>query len=155
MNATPPPALLELHRYCPEIRFSDIDAMGIVNNATFFTYFEESRVHFFSLLIGSQWDWNTAGVVVARHEISYRSPIRYLDEVEIFTWAQRLGGKSLDMAYEVWVSPRDHKPLLAAQASTTLVAYNHKTGRSCAIPSAWSEVMTERGIGRPALPYDN
>lgn len=100
------PVLADLHRYQPSIRFSDIDAMGIVNNAVFLTYFEESRVHFFSRLIEAKWDWNSAGVVVARHEISYRNPIRYLANVEIFTWAARLGGKSLDMAYEVWVRTR-------------------------------------------------
>ena len=151
------PELADLHRYRPAIRFSDIDAMGIVNNAVFLTYFEESRVHFFSHLIQAKWDWNSAGVVVARHEISYRNPIRYLGEVEIFTWATRLGGKSLDMAYEVWVDDQNsgRGPVLAAEATTTLVAYNHLTGKSCAVPEAWVRPLERVGLGRPQLPYDS
>lgn len=156
MKGTNTPVLAELHRYQPAIRFSDIDAMGIVNNAVFLTYFEESRVHFFSHLIQAKWDWNSAGVVVARHEISYRNPIRYLADVEIFTWAARLGGKSLDMAYEVWVHDRaaGKGPLLAAEASTTLVAYNHLTGKSCAVPEEWVRHLEQVGLGRPDLPHD-
>lgn len=151
------PELADLHRYRPAIRFSDIDAMGIVNNAVFLTYFEESRVHFFSHLIQAKWDWNSAGVVVARHEISYRNPIRYLAEVEIFTWAARLGGKSLDMAYEVWVDDQNsgRGPVLAAEATTTLVAYNHLTGKSCAVPEAWVRPLERVGLGRPQLPHDS
>ena len=151
------PELADLHWYRPAIRFSDIDAMGIVNNAVFLTYFEESRVHFFSHLIQAKWDWNSAGVVVARHEISYRNPIRYLAEVEIFTWAARLGGKSLDMAYEVWVDDQNsgRGPVLAAEASTTLGAYNHLTGKSCAVPEAWVRPLERVGLGRPALPHDS
>ena len=34
--------------YTPEIRFVDIDAAGIVNNATYFNYFEQSRLLFSS-----------------------------------------------------------------------------------------------------------
>lgn len=151
MSEAKTPALSALHISRPKIRFSDIDAMGIVNNAMFLTYFEESRVHFFSELIGTQWDWHSAGVVVARHEISYRRPILYKSEVEIITWADRLGGKSLDMAYEVWICEGGLRQTLSAEARTTLVAYDHTTGKSCAVPSAWIEPMQELGLGRPGF----
>ncbi len=154
MTQHPSPELESLHRYRPALRFSDIDAMGIVNNAVFFTYFEESRVHFFSELIRNQWDWNSAGVVVARHEISYRHPIKYHSQVEIFTWADRLGGKSLDMAYEVWIADEGRGALLAAEARSTLVAYNHLSGKSCAVPQEWVQPLQAIGLGRPRLPHD-
>ena len=40
--------------YTPEIRFVDIDAAGIVNNATYFNYFEQSRIAFFEPLLGKK-----------------------------------------------------------------------------------------------------
>ena len=38
------------HCYSPEIRFVDIDAAGIVNNATYLNYFEQSRIQFFEAM---------------------------------------------------------------------------------------------------------
>ena len=134
--------------YTPEIRFVDIDAAGIVNNATYFNYFEQSRIAFFEPLLGKKWDWNAAGMVVARHEIDYRAPILFNDDVRIVTWIEHIGTKSMTAAYEVfkhwqgtWV--------LAAQAKTVLVSYNHREGS----PAPWSEEVVEAakcfGFGRP------
>ena len=134
--------------YTPEIRFVDIDAAGIVNNATYFNYFEQSRIAFFEPLLGKKWDWNTAGMVVARHEIDYRAPILFNDEVRIVTWIEHVGTKSMTAAYEVYKRIKDSW-VLSAQAKTVLVSFNLKEGR----PAPWSEEVVEAakgfGFGRP------
>ncbi|MFN5294433.1 MAG: acyl-CoA thioesterase, partial [Flavobacteriales bacterium] len=38
---------MDLKPYRVDIRFSDIDVMGHVNNATYFTYAEQARIYFF------------------------------------------------------------------------------------------------------------
>ena len=116
--------------YTPEIRFVDIDAAGIVNNATYFNYFEQSRIAFFEPLLGKKWDWNAAGMVVARHEIDYRAPILFNDDVRIVTWIEHIGAKSMTAAYEVYKHWHGER-VLVAQAKTILVSYNHKEGRPC------------------------
>ncbi|MGB0462991.1 MAG: acyl-CoA thioesterase, partial [Flavobacteriales bacterium] len=106
--------------YTPEIRFVDIDAAGIVNNATYFNYFEQSRIAFFEPLLGKKWDWNAAGMVVARHEIDYRAPILFNDDVRIVTWIEHIGTKSMTAAYEVYKHWQGER-VLVAQAKTVLV----------------------------------
>ena len=134
--------------YIPEIRFVDIDAAGIVNNATYFNYFEQSRIAFFEPLLGKKWDWNAAGMVVARHEIDYRAPILFNDDVRIVTWIEHIGTKSMTAAYEVYKS-NQRTWVLSAQAKTVLVSYNHAEGR----PAPWSAEVVEAakgfGFGRP------
>ena len=134
--------------YSPEIRFVDIDAAGIVNNATYFNYFEQSRIAFFEPILGKKWDWNAAGMVVARHEIDYRAPILFNDDVRIVTWIEHIGTKSMTAAYEVYKHWQGTWAL-AAQAKTVLVSYNHKEGS----PAPWSEEVVEAakcfGLGRP------
>ena len=134
--------------YTPEIRFADIDAAGIVNNATYFNYFEQSRIAFFEPLLGKKWDWNAAGMVVARHEIDYRAPILFNDDVRIVTWIEHIGTKSMTAAYEVY-KPWQGERVLVAQAKTVMVSYNHKEGR----PAPWAEEVVEAakgfGFGRP------
>lgn len=134
--------------YQPEIRFVDIDAAGIVNNAVYFNYFEQSRIHFFEGIVGRKWDWNEAGMVVARHEIDYRMPILFNDEVRIITWVEKIGTKSMVAAYEIvkFIDGAWH-PL--ASARTVLVSFNHREGVSAPWSQALIEALQGFGIGRP------
>lgn len=139
--------------YTPEIRFVDIDAAGIVNNATYFNYFEQSRIHFFEPLLGKKWDWNAAGMVVARHEIDYRLPILFNDDVRIVTWVEHVGTKSMSAAYDVY-KQIGGKWELVAQAKTVLVSFDHRAGRT----SPWTNEVVEAihgfGFGRPSFSVD-
>ncbi len=129
--------------YRPEVRFADIDAMGIVNNATFLTYFEQARIQFFGELVGREWDWHAAGVVVARHAIDYRSPLRFGDCAEIRTRITAVGTKSLTVAYDV-VALEGEGEREVARAETVLVGYDHLTGKSRGIPDVWREAFAAR-----------
>lgn len=129
------------HRtYRPEIRFGDIDAAGIVNNAVYFTYFEQCRIKFFEGMVGKTWDWHSAGMVVARHAIDYLRPIPFGADASIRTWLVESGAKRMVMAYEISL----HDPQgtrLAARAETTLVCYDHRVGKSIEIPAAWRPAL--------------
>ena len=140
--------LPECQVYQPEIRFVDIDAAGIVNNATYFNYFEQRRIQFFEGLVGSKWNWQEAGMVVARHEIDYRLPILFNDDVRIVTWVERVGEKSMTAAYEV-MKCVEGKWLKLASASSVLVSYNHNSGKTLAWPSKMLEPIQAFGLGRP------
>jgi acyl-CoA thioester hydrolase len=58
-----------------QVRFSDIDVMGHVNNAVYLSYFEMTRVHYFRELLGLEWDWKSHGILLVRNEIDYIKPI--------------------------------------------------------------------------------
>lgn len=142
MNATD-------HRiYRPEIRFGDIDAAGIVNNAVFLTYFEQSRIAYFAGLAGHDWDWHRAGMVVARHEVNYRRPIPFGAHVTIYTWTHAVGTKSVTFAYEVWLASGDQNHL-CAEAQTTLVCFDHSAGHPIPVPEDWKAAMVAEGFQRP------
>lgn len=115
--------------YKPEIRFVDIDAAGIVNNATYFNYFEQSRIQFFEGVVGRKWDWMTAGMVIARHEIDYLRPILFNDDVVIITWMDVAGNKSMQANYEIKKLSRD-RWVSVAKAKTVMVSYDHQSGHS-------------------------
>jgi len=127
-------------RYRPEIRFADIDAVGIVNNAVYPTYFEQCRIHLFEGIVGKEWNWNDAGMVVARHEIDYMRPIVMNDDVEIVTWIDSIGTKSMVAAYEIYVKRRGEWKL-ASKAKTVMVSYDHVNRRSIPWPDSWGETL--------------
>ena len=130
--------------YRPEIRFGDIDAAGIVNNAVFLTYFEQSRITYFGGLVGQDWDWHKAGMVVARHEVNYRRPIPFGADVTIYTWTEAAGSKSITFGYEVWIGAD-----LSADARTVLVCYDHEKNCPIPVPEEWKDSMEKEGWGRP------
>jgi acyl-CoA thioester hydrolase len=114
------------------VRFRDLDGMGHVNNAVFMTYMESARLAFFqSLGLGRN---PLEGLILARAEVEFRSPIELGEQIEVGSRPGRIGTKSFDLHQEVRADGR-----LAAEGKFVLVAYDYTTNRSQEIPSEWRE----------------
>ena len=48
----------EFTPYRPEIRFSDVDAYGIVHNAKYIVYMEQARIHWWRQAMGMELGWS-------------------------------------------------------------------------------------------------
>ena len=86
-----------------QIRFSDIDVMGHVNNATYLSYFEYTRMYYFEKLLGLEWNWNEHGILLVRNEVEYLKPIFLNDQPIIEMFIGQIGNKSFTFHYEVSV----------------------------------------------------
>jgi len=122
------------------VRWGDMDSYGHVNNVLFVRYLEDTRFAIFSPPLGelapegvppwrSVFDLfppETNGLV-ASHRIEYRAPLNYRAEpVTSRLWVTRVGGSSVDLAYEL--GEADGSTVYAI-AATTLVIVNTRTGR--------------------------
>lgn len=74
-----------------QMRYSDTDAMGHVNNAVYMQYLETSRV---VMMRDVQGGVDQVRSVVARVELDYAQEIRLGQRVEVQTLVERFGGKS-------------------------------------------------------------
>jgi len=119
-----------------EIRFADIDAMGHVNNAVYFSYFEQARMAYFKDRVARIWNWNEDGVIVARNEIDYVYPVFLNDRMIIRLWVEHVGSKSFTVCYRVMVEER-----LCAKGKSVLVCFNHKNKATQMLPEAWRSVF--------------
>jgi acyl-CoA thioester hydrolase len=126
--------------YRPEIRFADIDAMGHVNNAVYFTYFEQARIHFFEELTGGDWDWSSQGILVARNEMDYRQPLFLKDQVEIHVGCSRIGTRSFTLTYQVF-RKKDNHAELCSTGSSVLVCIDVQSGATRDIPARWMAAL--------------
>jgi acyl-CoA thioester hydrolase len=114
------------------VRFRDLDGMGHVNNAVYLTYMESARLAYFrSLGLGRN---PLEGLILARAEVDFRSPIELGEEVEVGSRAARIGTKSFDLEQEVRADGR-----LAAEGKFVLVAYDYTTATSRELPAEWRE----------------
>ena len=63
-----------------DVRFRDMDSMGHVNNAVYFTYFESARIAYWRAVPGIRSRRNL-DYILARAECDFRSPVTLEDEL--------------------------------------------------------------------------
>ncbi|MGB7449496.1 MAG: thioesterase family protein [Ornithinimicrobium sp.] len=132
-----------------QIRWSDMDAYGHVNNVQFLRLMEDARVYAFRHWFGSDRSLLTEGILVARQEIDYLAPLTFNHEpARIEVWCCRISGASFDVGYAV-TQPGSETTF--ALAETTLVAYNLDAGTPRRLDDAQREALQGFMDDPPAL----
>ena len=116
------------HIYECQVRFSDVDVYGHVNNVKYFEYYQEARIAFILSLAGEGFDADSSmRQVVARIDVDYRRPILFRPEPYLVdTRVTRIGTSSYDLASRII----DEAGTVYSKAEVRLVAYEMATGRS-------------------------
>ncbi len=114
-----------------EMRFADLDMMGHVNNAIYFTYMEIGRTKYWKHAIN--WDWHTTGVVIGQASIDYITPIFLADKVSMYVRTSRIGTTSFDLEYLI-VKEVNGKEVTCSKGKTVCVAFDYQTKKPAAIP---------------------
>ena len=121
------------HSILIKVRFSDLDAMGHVNNAAYLSYLEEARIAYYDHVLGIDTNGLDFNAVVARIEIDYLEQIRLGDNVEVYTRTSRIGNKSSDVEHLVVVIS-EQSSRIAARAITKLVSFDYKRNQTIPVP---------------------
>ncbi len=120
------------HKINITVRFSDLDAMGHVNNAIFLTFLEEARIAYFRAVLKRDRDNLNFEAIIARIEIDYKNQICLGDKVVVYTRCPRIGKKSNDIENLIVVQ-KGAENKIAASALSKLVSFDYKRGVSVAI----------------------
>jgi acyl-CoA thioester hydrolase len=122
-----------------QLRWADMDAFGHVNNVVYLRYLQEARVDMLFVHAPRHGAERLAsGVVVARHEIGYRTPLHFRPRpVRVETWVEQIASSSFTLGYEVLDvdgDGEDARRTVYAVASTVVVPYDvtHKRPRRVA-----------------------
>ncbi|MBU0987706.1 MAG: acyl-CoA thioesterase, partial [Proteobacteria bacterium] len=70
-----------------EVRFRDLDAMGHVNNAVYFTYFEEGRKNF-SHQVFNLSELSEFTFIMAHIRCDFLKPVKLSDRVTLQMWVR-------------------------------------------------------------------
>jgi len=121
-----------------KIRFNDIDAMGHVNNAVIFTYFEEGR----KALFYDAFRESVPGgfnFMVAHLECDYILPVRLEDRLLLNLWVTAVGTKSFGLAYAL-MDEADVSRIFA-KGSSVQVCYDYRQRRSVPVPQTLKKAL--------------
>ena len=126
----------DAYRHRLQVRFRDCDAMGHVNHAVYFTYFEQCRLTFWRERTGAASPH--ARVIIARAECDYRAPAHFGDELEIRLEVGEIGRSSFTLRYQITQAA---SAALVAVGSTVMVAYDYTAGKPVPLPDAARELL--------------
>ena len=114
-----------------EVRFKDVDAMGHVNNAVYFTYFEEGRKHLFFNHLQSKTQ-TAFNFILAHISCDYKRPIQLVDRPRLQVFVTKIGTKSFGLRYRI-INIKV-KERIYAEGESVQVSYASGKGRSIPLP---------------------
>lgn len=139
MNDTARPPLLI--RMPLELRWRDLDAFDHVNNASFMTFLEETRVRWFHGLAGAWLDQSRMPLLAAV-QLNYRRPISYPGSIAVELYADRVGNTSLTIGHRIVGDDDATRDTLYADGHTVMVWIDRDSGRPVALPDAIRQAAT-------------
>jgi len=136
------------HRHDVEVRLSDTDAMGHVNNARYLTYVEIARVAYYERVTGKPLPIGVhgaeEGMILAEIRMTYRSPAFYGETLTVETRVERIGRSSFGMVHRITApDSRFGAARLIAVADSTLVSYDYTDERPIPVPDEWRAGMRD------------
>lgn len=85
------------HTLPVQLRFSDVDQFGHVNNSVYFSLYDLAKTTYFNDVMGDKVDWRTTGIVVANIQANFISSIFFSEKIAIQTTVTHLGNKSFTL----------------------------------------------------------
>ncbi len=112
------------------IRFRDIDALGHVNNAIYFTFMETARTEYWMSLFNLK-KLDQLSFIVAHAECDFKIAAKFGDELDVSIRTTEVRNSSFVWEYTM----RNAKTAeLVATGKTIQVYYDYSTGKSVSVP---------------------
>jgi len=122
------------------VRFRDIDGMGHVNNAVFFTYFAEGRLALFQEF-SMDSDFSTFSFILAHISCDYLRPITLNIQLSVEIWVKEIGIKSFGLGYNL-VDLSDES-ITYAKGESVQVCFDYGENKSIAVPAGLKQKLIE------------
>lgn len=135
-----------------EVQFRDLDALGHVNNAVFFSYFEIVRTKYYKELDPEAFnlqitDFKEFPFILGETSCRFISPAFFQEILVIYARTSRIGKKSFDMEYLV-TSKADGRVI--AIGKSTHILFNYKEGRTFEVPDSLRKKIEDFEIVKPS-----
>ena len=113
-----------------EVRWRDLDPMGHVNNAVYFTYLEQARVHYLRELGTISSDPAGIGFILAEAGCQFTSPLKLGERVTVHVRVSQVRNSSF--VFEYRLDGEDGR--LVALARTVQVCFDYQEQHPVPVP---------------------
>ncbi len=133
-----------------EVRWRDIDALGHVNNAVYFTYFEIARTRYYEVVFGAG-GIDDIDFLLASIRCDFLRPVGYGERLEVGIRIPWVGRTSYGFEYEARARAVDGPAGAVARAESVQVRFDVRRGEKLPITDEWLERVARAQGGRPEV----
>jgi len=120
-----------------EVRWRDLDAMNHVNNAVYFTYLEQARIHYMHALGVVPRHPTGIGFILAEANCQFKSPLVLDEQITVHIRVSEIRHSSFIFEYRV----EGGDGRLAAEARTAQVCYDYDDRKPTPLPDTWRQAI--------------
>lgn len=118
------------HELPAQLRWSDVDQFGHVNNNVYFSLYDMCKTRYF-LDVAGEDIFQRMAIVVANINANFIAPIFYPDEIVIQTTMERIGRKSFTLLQRA-INARTRE--VKCECTTIMVCYDREHGCAMLMP---------------------
>lgn len=116
-----------------QVRFSDTDMLGHVNNSSYNQFFDIGRYECLMKTFGDLTDWKGKTLVVVHIETDYLKPVFLDTKISVQTQITEVGNRSLKMQQQIV----NDKGEIMVKSMSIMSAFDARTNESFMIPDEW------------------
>lgn len=120
------------HSVAIQVRFTDMDSNGHINNGVYHSYYDLGRMHYFKEVLQAK----TSNTLICQVNTTYVAPLYLTDEICVKNKVVRWGNSSFDMLQAIFKKTADGERL-ANFCVTTFVHIENE--RPSSVPEDWKK----------------
>lgn len=128
------------HSMPAQIRFSDVDQFGHVNNSVYFALYDLAKTTYVKDVLGDSVDWRRMGIVVANINANFLLPVFFDDKIKIETSTVHLGNKSFTLQQRAVTEDTGE---VKCECRTVMVMFDLETKKPMQIPEEFKDTIRE------------
>lgn len=128
------------HRMPLQIRFSDVDVLGHVNNTVYMAFYDTGKAAYMTELLGKKIEWKDVDTVIANIDCAFISPIFYGEEIEVLTKCVGVHDKSFRLLQMII---EKKKKEVKSVCETVMVSFDARTQKAMPLSQEWREKLTK------------
>lgn len=138
------------HSINVQMRFSDLDMLGHVNNNSYLTYADLGKVAYFERA-SPDGSLRTINAVVAHYDVDFYAPTYFSEKLCVLTAVTSISERAIRLEQRIVSRPQGMTKCIIR---TVMVSVNPEDGRSAPADPRWVEAL-EKFEGRPLRQTDN
>lgn len=119
-----------------QMRFADVDSFGHVNNVAQQNYFDVGKTELFRELWRRTGALEPIPAIIVSLQTDFLSQIRMGEGVEVETYIESIGEKSLTLQQRIFCGDRE-----CSRSRTVMVCFDAQAQQSVSVPDAWREYV--------------
>ena len=124
-----------------QMRFTDTDLLGHVNNINLLNYFEVGKWEYLTGVLRLSPGWKEESCILKSTSATYEAQTRMGENLVVHTQVEKMGNKSITFSQRLFNKDTDETK---AFCTSTLVAFNFIRQESIPIPEAWREAIGQQ-----------